>query len=375
MKINTYYLFFVALLALALNACKKQEILHDTPPNIVNLTLNGISTKNLEFVFRDEVIARWDITGGKRDLSVMLDLAGDTDGEIQVREMGSTDILTTRTITTSPFEQNLSIYYDNGEIYSDMVFYNVKGYVQSGDLEFVVDDKVLAEVSFAVDMRLDILLNEGENKELQVRVKGETEPRMTIPIDVNQTGGDIRFFFDGTEMIEDLPELTPPSDPANMAINAQFNPIWPGSLPPTFSGDAEVDLVFFVRSSATNNSGTVTNPGIRITVPTDGTFVAFELPPLPDDQSVYTFDIYRKGTDITPYSNFAQEALFPPELSKGRYGSMDLKNGHNDSRRYFEAGSSQLLLLTVGSSTKVAPVPRARFVYGTVNQNLAQYFQ
>src|SRR5690606_24689482 len=224
MKINTYYLFFVALLALALNACKKQEILHDTPPNIVNLTLNGISTKNLEFVFRDEVIARWDITGGKRDLSVMLDLAGDTDGEIQVREMGSTDILTTRTITTSPFEQNLSIYYDNGEIYSDMVFYNVKGYVQSGDLEFVVDDKVLAEVSFAVDMRLDILLNEGENKELQVRVKGETEPRMTIPIDVNQTGGDIRFFFDGTEMIEDLPELTPPSDPANMAINAQFNP-------------------------------------------------------------------------------------------------------------------------------------------------------
>src|SRR5690606_37387949 len=205
----------------------------------------------------------------KRDLSVMLDLAGDTDGEIQVREMGSTDILTTRTITTSPFEQNLSIYYDNGEIYSDMVFYNVKGYVQSGDLEFVVDDKVLGEVSFAVDMRLDILLNEGENTELQVRVKGETEPRMTIPIDVNQTGGDIRFFFDGTEMIEDLPELTPPYEPATMAINAQYHPISTGSLPTTFSGEAEVDLVFFVRSSATNNSGTVPNPGIRISVPTD----------------------------------------------------------------------------------------------------------
>lgn len=372
MKINTYCLPFFILLALVFNACKKQELFDSSPSRIINVTLSGSSTKNLEFVFQDKVVAKWDVTGGNRDNSIMLDLAGDAEGEIEIREMGTTEVITTRTIKTSPFKQNLSLYYDNGKIYNNMVFYNIKGYVMSGQLEFVVDGKVLAEGSLAVDMRLDILFNEGENKELHVRVKGETEPRITIPIDASQSEGDIRFFFDGTVMIEDLPELTAPYDIANMAINAQFNSNFSDIA--TFNGDAEVDLVFYIRSSPTNNSGTVTDPGIRITVPTDGTFVNFELPPLPNSTSVYTFDICKKGTDTTPYSNWLAEASYPPEQSKGRYGSLDLKNGFSDSRKYFEAGSSHLLLLAPSASTQRTPT-RVRMVYGEVDQNLAQYFQ
>lgn len=359
---TSVFLTFIALVGL-LTGCTKQQLVDNSYPNVVNLLFTVNSSVELEFVYRGSVLVSTN-ADGNLTLSKALDVEGQSE-ELQARELESKKVVATYEVTASPAEQSLTLYYDGTQAYDALINYTIRGYAMSGTLEFVVDGEVLEEGTTAINKSLSIYLNEGDSKELQVRVKGETAPLITEILDTAADGKSLQFFFDGTAMIDQIPELTPPTDPANMAIHAQFNPDFQDFA--IFSGDAEVDLVFYIRNAA----GEVSNPGIMVTAPTDGTFVTFELPPLPGENTVYTFDIRKKGSDAMVYSDFSLVSLFPPEQSKGRYGEVNF--GMEYDPKYFEAGTSKLLLLGPAQSLKTTN-PRARFVFGKVVQDLSQYF-
>lgn len=374
MKINTLlYIPFIVLLAVVFNACKKQELFDSSPSSIVNVTLSGISTKNLEFVFRNEVVAKWDVTGGTRDNSLLLDLAGDAEGEIQIREMGSTEVITTRTIKTSPFKQNLSLYYDNGKMYSNRISYKIKGYVMSGELEFLLDGKNIITASSKIDETIDILVNEDEPRQLEIRKSGETIVLLTDEIEPDIAEQSLGFFFNGTEIVDGI-EVAPPKNPENMAITAQFKTFHeftdPNSVSLYFTGGSEIDLVFYTRKIGTENTNRTTpenkvDPEIRITIPTDGTFVNFELPPLADPTMEYSMDIYLKDTDEIAYIRGTKaSATYPTnQANKGRYG-----DGIT-----FESGQSKLLLISDGFKG-ITQQPRHRVPIVKIT-DLSEYFQ
>lgn len=376
MKINTisYLTLAVALLALVFNACKKQELFDSSPSNIINVTLSGTSTKDLEFVFRDKVVAKWDITGGNRDNSIMLDLAGDAEGEIQIREMGSTQVITTRTIKTSLFKQNLSLYYDNGKIYSNRILYKIKGYVMSGELEFLLDGENILTVSSKIDETINILVNEDEPRQLEVRKSGETIALLADEIEPDIAEQSLGILFDGTEIVDGI-EVAPPSNPENMAITAQFktNSAFTASNSTTlyFTGGNEIDLVFYTRTKGTENTNRTTpenkvTPEIRITIPTDGTFVNFELPPLADPTMEYSMDIYKTGTDEIAYIRGANATATYPEVraNQGRFGNSIV----------VEKGESKLLSISDNIRSITSPQPRHRIPIVIIT-DLSEYFQ
>lgn len=346
--------------ALLISSCKKAEPIQTTSPQIVKVEITGNTTKDLEFVFKDSVIASGSANGSNFVSSVLLNVAG-PNAEIKVREKGASAILDTWTVS-SAFNQTFSIFYDGHAVYDGTVAYQIKGYAMAGELEFLLDGNVVAEGSLKIDQTVNFLINKDVARELQVRVKGTTTSLITKQILATPaTGQSMKFFFDGNTIVDDV-KLSPPLNPANMSITGQFKPVASGG---TFKG-GDVDLVFYVR----NNAGVITvpNPQPRITMPASGAFVTFELPPLPDEESFYTYDICEVGSDALPYTNFPLAALYPPKLNKGKYGQ--LKFGD----KYFEAGGSKLLLMQDAGTLKTSPVAeRGRYVYGKIT-DLSEYF-
>ncbi|TFB28369.1 hypothetical protein [Pedobacter alluvionis] len=336
-------------------------------PQIVKVKISGSTSKDLEFVFRDSIIASGSQASGGFESTVLLNVAGQS-ADILIREKGSSITLESWKISPALFNQSFSIYYDGTGVYDGAVSYHIKGYATSGELEFLLDGQVKGEGSLKIENTFSILINKGQSRMFEVRKKGETVPLISKVINASPaTGQSLNFFFDGEKIVDNV-KLSPPANPNNMAISAQFNPNFQGSLPPTFSGDAELDLVFYIR----NTDGVVTDPNIRITMPTDGRFVDFELPSLSDENSLYTFDICKKGTHEIPYSNFPSEATSPPKQSMGYYG--ELVFGTIAGPKYFEPGASKLLLLGPTSRSIRSPT-RFRAVYGTIFQDLSEYFQ
>lgn len=370
MKINTlFYLSFAILLALAFNACKKQETFNTEIPQVIKLVIEGSTTNNLEFVFKDSIVAS--ATGSFRR-EILLNTAGINSPELYIREEGATEIISARPLNLTTFNQSMFVYYDNGNLYERLVRYTIKGYAQSGELEFLLDGNPILTGTLAINKTISILLKENEQRQLEVRKSGETTVFITDEIEPDVAEQSMVFFFDGTEVVDGI-EIAPPQNPENMAVTAQFKTKYtdPNSTSLYFIGGNEVDLVFYTRQKGYENQVRTTpenkvDPEIRITIPTDGTFVNFELPPLADPNMEYSFDIVEKETENIPYIKGTKASSSVPDVraNQGRYGSGII----------FEQGLSKLLLIGDNNKSESNPTPRARLPIPAIT-DLSQYFQ
>lgn len=363
-------IFILGLSILLFSACSKGELVGGDYPEIVSVNISMTSSLTLEALYKGESL------GSIGSQTLLLDIEGESE-ELIIRELESKKVILTKEILPTPEQQYITIYYDGDKVYDSYVRYEISGYALSGTLEIVLDGNVITQGTAKIDEALSIYFNEGDAKELEIRVQGESEALITRTIDKSYDGKPLRFFYDGTTVIDKLPELVPPSTPENMSVTAQFNPDLTGTA--TFNGDSEVDFVFYIRSKALDNNGDVTGPVKRITVPTDGTFFTFELTPLPGDPMyddyVYTFDICKKGSDEMPYSNFIASTAYSDKAtqSKGFYGKFDTKESINPI--YFTAGSHMLLLGPNAARNTTTKRPYDRVIYGKTIQNLSKYFE
>lgn len=350
-----------SLFALLLSACSKQELI-DGYPRVVSIAFSGQTSVPLDLVYEGKLVDRL-VIGQSYSLAVE-----GASGKLELREQESKKVVVTKEITSS---ENFSVYYDGTRAFDAFVRYNIKGYAVSGELEFVLNGQVVGEGSSDIDQTLEIFLTEEETKELQIRLKGETTALITEPIQPVSEEKTLRFFFDGTAIIDEIPELTAPENPDNMSFTATFSSRYSsaGSMP-RFTGDAEVDIVFFMTDGS---EVTKPEPEIRFTVPTDGRFVTFELPPLPGGL-FYTYDIYKKGSLELPYENFDLSAG-SVALNNGRMGGISF--GTTLDFYYFKAGSSKLIVLQdEAQSWALFPPDYSDFfnvVYGRI-QDLSGYF-
>lgn len=365
-KNTFYYIIIAACFALSMYSCKKSEPLETVTPKIVQVKISGSTTKDLEFVFKDSVIASGSESAGNFQSTVLLNVAGQS-ANIVIREKGSTATLESWTISPELFNQSFSIYYDGTGVYEGAVNYHIKGFAMSGELEFLLDGKVISEGALKIDNNLSILINKNQDRSFEIRKKGETTVLMSKVIKASPaTGQSLNFFFDGEKLVDDV-KLIPPSNPANMSITGQFSSVFTSLSAGAIFKGGDVDLVFYIRN--TSGEITVPNPQKRVRMPASGAFVTFELPPLPDDQSFYTYDICEVGTDELPYTDFNSATTYPPKLNKGLYGQLTFDDA------YFKAGASKLLLMQDRFTNKRTPSSeRAKYIYGVIT-DLSEYFQ
>jgi hypothetical protein len=361
---STFLRLSVLLLLLApfFFSCSTEELAHPEVPKVVKLMINGNSTKDLECLYKDSIftIARNDDSQGRLYLQTLLAVDGKK-GELKIREKGATKILQTRVITATPYEQIMNIIYDGEQVYSGIVNYQVKGYA-AGELEFLLDDKVVYSGVGVIDNTISIGINQESNRKLTVRKKGETAALTSRTIQATPVIQALKFFFDGTSMVDNI-KLDPPANPVNMSLTVKFETI----LPALFNG-GPVDLVFFMRDNNTYATTKVI-PEIRVTIPTNGTFSkAIELPPVPVEEGVdyqYTFEVFEPGTTTVPY-NTAAVALQPVRPGNGRF---------INSPVIFTAGSSKLILINDSQNAVRFPVIQKGTYFGVFITDLTVYFQ
>lgn len=360
----------VGLILLLFSACEEGEQLEPVSPQVVKVALTGSTTKELEFIYKDNVVASQGVGTGFGS-QVLLDVSGQ-DSEITVREKGSTVILNTWNVNPAIFSQTFSIFYDGTAAYDGVVRFKVKGFAMEGELEFLLDGNPLAEGSSKIDKILPIFINKTESRQLQVRKKGETTILLSKTVNGEPIDGQsLTFLFDGTKIVDNI-KIDPPANPDNMAISAQFTSTYndPNSNVLYFTGGSKVDLVFYIRKKGMENYVRIqpepkANPEIRIPLPLDGTNVSFELPPLANPDEEYSVDICREGTEEIPYIRGAKAlALFPAIMAnKGRYGSGII----------FSKGSSKVLVIKDGNSIGTTPTPRHYIPIAKIT-DLSEYF-
>jgi len=360
MKLKIFTLFLLSAIAALSLSCRKAELLQPEPVKIIQLNVTGASNVELEYLYKDSVIAS--PPAGGINVKTLLTVK-DQQATLKVRKKGSTEILLTKTITAVPFDQNISIFYDGTKIYNTSVSLGIKGYALSGELEFLVDGNVFLSGTGKVDNLSPILIDKGTTREITVRKKGETTILLTKTIESATPRQNINFFFDGIKIADNV-KLDPPLNPANMAIKAKFETVFL----PQFK-NVDVDLVFYTRlkplsTAAYATAGTKVLPELRFTLLKDGSFNQIELPPLPDASYIYSFDIVEKGTNTVPYTTTSAPfvlATFPFKLNEGRYGEI-----------IFEAGKSKLFVI---NDTKNALAnTRSTYFSGKIT-DLSQYFQ
>ncbi len=339
-------------------SCNKKELAVLDEGKVVKLTVKGNSTEQLEFIYKDEVIAETK-TLPAFELNTLLSV-DEKDAEIKIRKKGSTETLKSKLISASSYNQDLTVYYDGNKIYDNSVTLLIKGYALSGELELLVDGTMLLSGTGIIENGSGtvILMDKGMTRELQIRKKGESTALLTRTIEVLPARQPVSFFFDGKAIVDNV-KLDPPADPANMMVKAKFETQWPAN----FKG-VDVELVLYTKDPRTNAAAVKTSPEIRFTLFKDGSFNSIELPPIPANY-IYSYDIVEKGTDQVPYVNLAPPILtngFPFAPNMGRYGELK-----------FEAGKSKLILMR-DSRNLVASPARATLLSGT-GTDLSQYFQ
>lgn len=314
MKFKIFTFLFTAGLTLFFCSCAKQQLAQPEQSKVIELTIGGNTTEPLEFLYKGAVIAETK-NPGQIIVKSLLSFDG-KDAELKIRKKGSTDILQSRPITSSPFAQTMNLYYDGSKIYNSTVSYQIKGYAITGDLEFLLDDKVILEGNSVIESTFTVNIDNGTTREIKVRKKGESEILISKTVNSSTALQSLKFFFDGTKIVDNV-KLDPPANPANMAVSAKFET----TLPDLFKG-VDMDIVFYVYNTTTLQAEKV-SPEIRVALPANGTFShTFELPPLPNStEYVYTFDIYEKGTNTIPY-NTESVPTKParPSLGAGSYG-------------------------------------------------------
>ncbi|NQX38538.1 hypothetical protein SAMN05421820_101566 [Pedobacter steynii] len=348
------------LCIILMSGCQKKEFASPDQGRVISLKLSGVSTALLEFIYKDSVVAT---TQNSSEFVINTLLAvGDGAAKLEIRKKGSIDILQSQTILASPYNQNVSIYYDGDKLYDGLVKLGIKGYALSGELEFLSQGKVILSGTGVIDNSNNpapILINKGEGQEVQVRKKGETAILFTKTIEASPSKQSLNFFFDGTSIVGNV-QLDPPVDPKNMMIKAKFQTTFPNQ----FKG-VDVDLVFYTRLTSAANTiiGTKMIPELLLKLPKDGSFNTLELPPLPGSNYIYSFDIVESGTYNLPYTSGSPLVVagFTLKQNEGRYGILN-----------FEAGKSKLLLLK--DSRALVAATKSIYPSGAFT-DLSQYFQ
>lgn len=365
MKANLLKLYMAGVMLIALyTACNKKELASPDHGRVVKLTIAGSSTEQLEFVYKNEVIAAM-TNPGQISINAMLSVSGQ-DAEVEIRKKGTTDILQRKKITDAPFAQHVNIYYDGSKLYENAVSLLIKGYAISGELEFLIDGKLAAEGSAKIENRLTFLMDKDGTRALTIRKKGETAVLFTKTIQVSPENQSLVFLFDGTSIVGNI-QLDPPANPQNMMIRARFQTIFPLQFK-----NVDVDLVFYTRlaSAANTVTGTKVSPELRFKLPKDGSFQTLELPPLPGSNYIYNFDIVESGTNSDPYNPGSPLVLngYTIRPNEGRatsqYATDPIK---------FEAGKSKLLVIT--DQRTLAPASKTVYISGGKTTDLSEYFQ
>ncbi|MNK03591.1 hypothetical protein D3C87_214400 [compost metagenome] len=297
MNLNIKFIFYSCLCLLWLSAfsCKKLELAESDPPNVINLFVKGTTlTDTLEFLKDGKVIGQTEkVHGGFNVKVVMVD---DVSTALKIRLKGHTEILDTRTIDGSIKTQNITYYFDGEKIYADFVPVNVKGFAQ-GEVEFVIDDKVLGSVSGAFGPGsgkevpiINIGVDAGQTRQLQVRKKGTTKSLMNKEVKAGAAAIPWIFYFDGEKVLDKI-EAGPPANPANMVLIASFT-----SKLNIFRGPADLVLYELEQGKPSYESTATT---MRIELPEDGTFSkSIEILAIQQTDRIksYVFRIVKRGT-------------------------------------------------------------------------------
>jgi hypothetical protein len=360
MKSNFYIFLSFICFVLLTGSCKKQEPFYPDAeqPRVVALAINGSTTEDLEFVYKDSVIATGIADNGKKFVFNTKLNIGSQKAELKIRKKASGEILETRAIQPSPFSQTVNVFYDGTSVFNSSVSYRIKGYAASGELEFLLDGNVIASGTAKIDNIITFGIDENTPREIKVRLKGETTTLLTKTINALPAEQSLKFFFDGTSIADNV-QLNPPVNPNNMAITAQFKT----AIPDMFLG-GQVDLVFYVYNNKTDVYSKP-NPEVRFTMPADGSFTSFELPSLPNATDYeYRIVIYKKGTHDVPYD--ASSSGFPIILEN---------NGRFSGQIIFEPGKSKIWLIDDFWSLDTTPDFELASVFGVGINDLSQYFQ
>ncbi len=360
MKLKIFTLFFFSAIAALSLSCRKAELLQPEPVKVIQLNVTGASSVELEYLYKDSIIAA--PPAGGINVKTLLAVK-DQQAILKVRKKGSAEILLTKTLTAVPFDQHISIFYDGTKIYNNSVSLGIKGYALSGELEFLVDGNLFLSGAGVVDKVSPVLIDKGTTREITVRRKGETAILLTKTIESATPRQNINFFFDGIKIVDNV-KLDLPVNPANMMVKAKFETVFA----PQFK-NVDVDLVFYTRlkplsTAAYATAGTKVMPELRLTLLKDGSFSQIELPPLPDANYIYSYDIVEKGTNTVPYTTTSAPfvlATFPYKPNEGRYGEIN-----------FEAGKSKLFV--INDTKNVLANTRSTYFSGKIT-DLSQYFQ
>jgi hypothetical protein len=364
MKLKIFTLFFLSAVVTLSLSCRKAELLQPEPAKIIQLSVTGATNVELEYLYKDSIFAT--PPAGGISLKTLLTVK-DQNAILKIRKKGTAEILLTRTITATPFDQNISIFYDGTKIYNNAISLEIKGYAISGELEFLLDGNVISSATGKFNDMLSILIDKGTTREFQIRKKGETSILLTKTIESTTPKQSIGYLFDGTKIVDNV-KLDSPKNPANMMVSAKFETSFPNQFK-----NVDVDLVFYTRLKTASNTtvGTKVMPELRFTLPKNGSFNSIELPPLPGPDYIYSFDILEKGTNNDPYNPTSPlvpsgYALKPNE---GRITSAFASDGFN-----FQAGTSKLFLI-IDARTIVTSPTRSIYVSGGKLTDLSQYFQ
>ncbi|MFD2287590.1 hypothetical protein GJU39_20550 [Pedobacter petrophilus] len=357
MKLKIFTLSFLSAIILLGLSCRKPELLEPEQPKVIQFTVTGSTTVDLEYLYRDSIIATTKAGTGEINVKTLLSV-NDQNAVLQVRKKGSTEIVLSKAVMPAPFNQNIIIYYDGTKVYDQAISLLIKGYALTGELEFLLDGNIILSKSGAVDNRSSVLINNGTTREIQIRKKGETVVLFTKKIEPGNPQQNIQFFFDGTKIADNV-KLDPPANPANMMISAKFETKYPAQFK-----NVDVDIVFYANNQTTKVVTKIT-PEIRFTLSKDGSFNKIELPPLPGPNYIYSFDIFEKGTNTVPYSSLTTPLItsgFPFVANNGRFGILN-----------FEAGKSKLFIIR-DKNNLITTTPRGTALSGELT-DLSQYFQ
>ncbi|NII83773.1 hypothetical protein [Pedobacter sp. SG908] len=366
MKLKIFTLFFLsAVVALSLS-CRKAELLQPEPAKIIQLNITGTTDVDLEYLYKDSIIASTKAGTGGIGVKTLLAVK-DQNSTLKIRNKATAEILLTKTIAAAPFDQNINVFYDGTKIYNNAISLRIKGYALSGELEFLLDGNLLFSATGAVNKPYSILIDKGTTREISIRKKGETAILLTKTIESTAAQQNIGYFFDGTKLVDNV-KLDPPVNPANMMLTAKFETTFPNQFK-----NIDVDLVFYTRLKNASNTtvGTKLVPELRFTLPKNGSFNSIELPALPGPNYIYSFDIFEKGTTNDPYISGTPLVLtgYTIKPNEGRITSIFADNGIN-----FEAGKSKLYLITDGK-TNVSTPTKSVYISGGRLTDLSQYFQ
>lgn len=299
-------------LATLIFGCQKGDLYYASEPQVVEITFKGSTATALEFVYNGKVV---DSTRGQFHSipNTFQMLVTEGEQKLHVREKGKTEILKTYDIDSKVYTHEFGIFYDNGKIYDAGITYNLMIYTADIGLDFYLDDKLIYQNPYggSTTNPLTIALNKGQERKLTVTRKDEQEVLVSRIITQAEADKTLKFYLDKYGLIERM-KLPPLKDPKGMTVMLRFSPDVEFGQTSFLGGD--VDLVFYTRDKVTEE---VSDPKLRITAPTNGSFTTVELPPI-DESKFYTFDILKKGTDQVAYKSISESFTVSPGL--GKYG-------------------------------------------------------